>query len=488
MEIFHVPNPTIDWVSISPVIALVVTGMLGLLIEMIRPKKAHNAIIGVTLAGIVAAGALLVLQVPMPNMTSFGGMVLRDTFGVFAQLLVLLATFLTVLFSEQYFRDKHIPFGEFYPMLVWCAVGGLIMCSTNNLLMLFIGIEVLSISLYVLAGLSKKEQKSEESALKYFLLGAFSSAFLLFGVALTYGATGTLELETVARAWVLGDATQASLLIFGAAMLIMGLAFKVALVPFHQWTPDVYQGAPTNISAFMSAGTKIASFAALWRVLEAFAPLSEFWLPALTVIAVLSMVVGNVVACLQKDVKRVLGYSSIGHAGYILVAVIAYFQNPLGGSGQIVLYYLAVYTLATVGAFAVISLAASKGQEDTSLANLNGLYKRSPFAAVALLIFMASLTGIPPTAGFFAKLLVFMDAINSGLIMLSVVLALTSAVSVYFYMGIAYAAFKDPEPEQKSVSHVGKMGIGLVTTCALCVIGIFGAILLQAPILNWMSF
>jgi len=335
--------------------------------------------------------------------------------------------------------------------------------------------------LYVMAGMSRREEKSEESALKYFLLGAFASGFLLYGIAFVYGATGYLDLDRVSAAWLHKDATTHAMLIFGLAMLLIGLGFKTSLVPFHQWTPDVYQGAPTNVTAFMAAASKIGAFAALWRVVIGFSLLSHYWVPALTVIAILTMCVGNFAALVQKDVKRILGYSSIANAGYMLLALIAHGKDFKLGQDALV-YFLASYTLMTIGAFAVVSLGAKGGREGTRLEDLNGLWKRSPFAALALVIFMASLIGIPPTAGFVGKFLLFFDALKSDMLPLALVLAVNSIVSIYYYLGIARAAFvaDSEETEPQTV----KLSRGVAGVCALCLIGVFGAAIFYGPFIG----
>jgi NADH-quinone oxidoreductase subunit N len=359
------------------------------------------------------------------------------------------------------------------------------MVGTRNLLMVFLGLEILSISLYVLAGMSRKENKSEESALKYFLLGSFASGFLLYGIAFTYGATGSLHLDQVALAWRTGDPQTQTLLLFGLGLMLVGLSFKSSFVPFHMWTPDVYQGAPTNVTAFMAAGAKIGAIGALWRVADSSSSLQEFWLPAMFWIAILTMVVGNLVALVQKDVKRVLGYSSIAHAGYILVAILAHVKAPELVGFDTIVYYLLSYSLMTIGAFAVVTLAARSGKEGTRFDDVRGLWHRAPFAAGALIVFMCSLIGIPPTAGFAGKLMIFQDAIRSELVPLAIVLAFSSIISVYYYLGIGRAMFVVDE-DGESVRDI-KMNMGLASACVICMVGIFGAFLFAAPIMSFIS-
>jgi NADH-quinone oxidoreductase subunit N len=365
--------------------------------------------------------------------------------------------------------------------VLWSTVGAMIMSATTSLLMIFLGLEILSVALYVMAGMSRSEEKSEESALKYFLLGAFASGFLLYGISFVYGATGGLDLGAVRGVWQHHDATDRTLLTFGLGLILIGLGFKTSLVPFHQWTPDVYQGAPTNVAAFMASGSKIAAFAALVRILGAFSALQHIWVPALTVIAILTMFVGNFAALVQKDVKRILGYSSIANAGYLLVAIIAYGKMAKIGAGTVT-YFLLSYTLMTVGAFAVVSLLAKNRRESTRLEDLNGLWRRSPAAALLLVVFMASLIGIPPTAGFVGKFLIFFDAVRADLTPLAIVLAVNSIISAYYYLAIARAAFV-ADPDESEVASV-KPSAAVTGVCAVCAIGIFAAVFFYSPLVG----
>lgn len=474
---FPLPG-SIDWGMILPIIAVLVTGLVAMIVEVVRPKSTNNAIVGVSLVGLVLAAVSVFPQFSLGEGTALAGMVIRDQFSLIIQLLLIATCGLTILFSEPYLRMKRIPYGEFYPLILWSTAGGMLMATSKNLLVIFIGLEMLSIALYVLAGMSRQESKSEESAMKYFLLGAFASGFFLYGIALFYGASGSLNLEVLAQTAQAGD-TAKTLLLFSLGMMLVGLGFKSAFVPFHQWTPDVYQGAPTNVTAFMAVASKTAAIAALYRVLESSTSMFDQWAPALQVVAILTMVVGNAVALLQTDVKRILGYSSIAHAGYLLVGLIAHARMPIEiGSGSI-LYYLLAYGLMTIGAFAIISLVAKDGKEGTELRDLNGLWKRSPFAALMLVVFMVSLIGIPPFAGFFGKLGFFRDAMNAGLPHLAIVLAATSILSVAYYLQIIKAVFVNDEEE---TSITAPMNLGLRITCIVCAAGLLGAVFFYEPV------
>lgn len=480
-----VPAPSIDWLMMLPVIIAASTGIVALVVEMFWPRKSNNIQVGVSLGGLVAAGCALVAQLGKPDATTFAEMVLRDRTSVVLQLVLVLACFLAILFSEPYLREKRIPFGEFYPLAVWSTVGAMVMVSTTNLLMFFVGLEVLSIALYVLAGLSRQESKSEESAIKYFLLGAFASAFFLYGSAFIFGATGSLDIGSIGAVWENGDQMTHNLILFGLGFLFVGLAFKSAFVPFHQWTPDVYQGAPTNATALMAAISKLAAIGVLVRVLDAAVGSQAVWMPLFFWIAILTMTVGNVMAILQKDVKRILGYSSIANAGYVLVAVLAHYKDPQHVTTGSVVFFLLSYTLMTVGSFAVISLVAKRGTERTSLKDLNGLYQRAPFAVVALVIFLASLIGVPPTGGFFAKLFIFRDALTAGLTPLAILLAVNSVISVYYYLGIAMAAFVNDEDAERNRS--ARLSPGVASTCAICAAGIFAVMFFVTPFMDFMA-
>ncbi len=483
-KVYDVIPPSIDWTMAMPVIIVICTGVLALLIEMFRPKRDNNATVLLSLAGLVLAGFQIVSQLNLPDGETFSQMVLRDRPALVLQLLLLSACFLSILFSEGYLREKRIAFGEFYALALWSTAGGMIMVSTKSLLMIFMGLEVLSIALYVMAGMSRQENKSEESAIKYFLLGAFASGFLLYGLAFFYGATGGIHLDLLGQAWASNDESARSLMIFGLALTLVGVCFKAAFVPFHQWTPDVYQGAPTNVTAFMAAGSKIAAIGTLYRVLQASIPMQHLWMPALFWIAIITMLVGSVIALLQKDVKRALGYSSISNAGYVLVALLAHFAGSNIGLGS-TMFYLLSYTLMTVGTFAVISLTAKSGREGTRFQDLYGLWQRSPAAASALIVLVASLIGVPITAGFFGKLFILQDAMHAGLTPLALVLVISSAISAYYYIGIIRAVFVAPEGAISNES--GRMNIGLAATCLICATGTIVISLLATPLLEVAS-
>lgn len=504
MDNLHLVPAPIQWEAMAPIIGVTLTGILAMAIEMVRPRQTNNVIVITCLLGLVASFGIALYYWQLPPSESFGirftgatgpvggGLFLHDRFGQIITLLLIAISFVTVLFSEGYLREKRIPFGEYYPLILWSAVGGMIMATTRDLLIVFLGLETLSISLYVLAGLSSKEKRSQESALKYFLLGAFASSFMLFGIALMYGATGTTHVSGISEVFAsqAGEGALGKIAYAGLGLILIGFGFKAALVPFHMWTPDVYQGAPTSVTGFMAAGSKVAAFAALFRFLDSAVALRETWIPILTVLAVITMTGGNLIALAQKDVKRILGYSSIAHAGYLLAAIVAWATAKDVGGAQVgsgtLLFYLISYSVMTLGAFAVLTLSSRGGKEGTLLEDFYGLWRRAPFAAAMMIIFMASLAGIPPTGGFVGKFLIFKDLLDSHLGWLAIVLAVNSVISVFYYLKIVMAiCVKEPELRPNAFS---KMNSGLFAACALCGMLLLTLGILVDPLRQWLGF
>ncbi|MHB8637164.1 MAG: NADH-quinone oxidoreductase subunit N [Fimbriimonadaceae bacterium] len=480
---FEYAVPGIEWATILPVLTVVVTGVLALLFELARPRAANGGIAAVSLFGLALAAVFTLLGFARPPGETFAGMVLHDSFGSTIELIIIVVTGLSILFSDAYLREKRIAFGEFYPLALWAASGAMMMATTRNLLMVFVGLEVLSIALYVLAGLSRSEERSEEAAIKYFLLGAFASGFFLYGLAFFYGATGGLHLSGFGAVTQANYAAPNILLLTGLGLMLIGLSFKSGFVPFHQWTPDVYQGAPTNVTAFMAAVAKLGALAALWRVLETFSGWQATWMPVMVWVAILTMSVGNLAALVQKDVKRMLGYSSISHAGYMLVAILAHAKSPRAVPDFALLYYLFGYSLMTIGAFAIVSLTARSGKEGTRLEDLRGLAQRSPFVAACLVIFMFSLIGLPPTVGFVGKLLIFNAAVQANLMPLAIVLAINSAVSAFYYLGIVWAVLGKEQGEPRPWA----IAFGPRLVCAICAAGVMVAAVFVGPVQSWLA-
>src|SRR5438045_736798 len=385
-----------------------------------------------SLAGTVAAATAFLHGGP-----GFHGLVQSDSFTFFFRLLVGSVSFLVVLAAGPYLDRERLPIAEFYALLFFATAGMGVLASAQELLTAFIGLEMSSISSYVLAGYRRDSLKSSESAMKYFLLGSFATAFFLYGIALVYGVTGTTQLGKMAEADVAAGGT---LLKLGLAMILIGLGFKVAAAPFQVWTPDVYEGAPTPVTALFSAGPKAAAFALLLRIFATVPAATHFWFWAFWVLAALTMFVGNLGALVQTNVKRLLAYSSIAHAGYILVAFAAVTAlaegNPAGGAPAYaaVLFYLLSYALVKLGAFTIVSQLGGAGEKHLAVDDYAGLGQRQPFAAAIFSLFLLSLLGLPVTAGFFGKFYVFKAALNSHLIWLAVLMAVNSAIRAYYYL------------------------------------------------------
>ena len=428
--------------AILPEIALTVAALLILMVDIWLKKK---VIIGyLALAGI-AATLVLVLQSLAVEGYSFSQMIVNDNFGFFFQVLFLVAAFITVLLSMHYFRDNTQILGEYYSLLLFAVLGMIFMVKATDLVMVFIGIETLSLSVYILSGCLREDRRSGEAALKYILLGAFSTAFLLFGIALIFGVTGTTNLNAVAAAIAGKNILLDPMLLLAMVMLLVGIGFKISLVPFHMWTPDFYEGAPTPVTAFMSVGVKAAALAVFLRVfLLALPLLNPTWRHLLVGISVLTMTVGNIIAISQDNIKRMLAYSSIAHAGYLLIGMIAGGETGISS----MLYYLVVYTFMNLGAFAVVIAFGNKGEDNLAISDYAGLGSRFPALAFVMTLFMLSLAGIPPLSGFMGKFYIFSAAVKEGYIGLAVIGVINSLISVYYYLRVTVMMYmKKPERE-----------------------------------------
>jgi NADH-quinone oxidoreductase subunit N len=445
------PLPEVDWRAIAPELALAVAGVVLLLVVAFWPRARRGVLAGLTLAGLAAAAALTVWNWDLERV-AFEGAVSLDGITRYARAILLAVGVLATLMiaqgdTREDQADDSPP--EVFPLLLFALLGMVLLAAASDLLVVFIALEILSLSLYVLAGQTRR-LGAQEAAMKYFLLGAFSSAFLLYGIALCYGATGSTNLLEIARAT--GDPTgDGTLLLAGVGLLAVGFLFKVSAVPFHMWTPDVYQGTPTPVAAFMAAATKVAAFAVFLRVFAgALGGLVVSWRPVIAAVAVLTMLVGAALAVVQSDIKRMLAYSSISHAGYLLVGVAAAATVPAGVSAS--MFYLLVYAFMVMGAFMVVQYVSRLGPPDddtirerSSLEDYRGLARRHPWAAGLLAVFMLALTGIPPLSGFWAKYYVFLAGIEAGLTWLVVVAVLSSVISAFFYLRVLVVAYlQDP--------------------------------------------
>ena len=436
-------------------------------------KWAMLILLGIT-AGSVVAASNLVGSVDQSR--AFATMFALDAFSIFFKLLFIVTIAMVVLLSDDFLRKSRYSGWEYYSLLAFALCGMLFMASGIHLAAIYVGLELMSLSSYILAGYFKNEQKSTEAAMKYFVLGAVSSAILLYGISLIYGVTGTLNLLDIARTMstlVTNDA-----LMFGIMMLGAGLCFKIAAAPFHMWTPDVYEGSPTPITAFLSTASKAAAFAIFARIF--YVGMHHFrldWQYVLGTIAALSMIVGNLAAITQDNVKRMLAYSSIGHAGYVLLGVIAVSEMGLYG----VLVYSVVYVFATLGIWATVLMLERGEYAGEKVDDFNGLHKRAPFWAFAMIVFLLSLGGIPPTAGFIGKYFLFYAAVGAGFGWLAVVAVLMSAVSMFFYFRLVMAMYLK-EGKESAVMAPDSGQLRLVAAIALIVTLLFG--ILPSPLIN----
>jgi len=442
----------VDYARFLPELILTVAGVLIMFLEALRSECRR------TNAGLVAILAL-VLALPAALMSSSGpafqGMLVIDGMATFFRTLVIVVGLLVVFSSTDYLRRENQESGEYYALILFSIVGQCVMVSANELVMIFIGLEISSIASYILAGYLRDDARNNEAALKYFLLGSFATAFLLYGVAWMYGATGSTNLTEIRRALISGAAPPEALIGVAAALIFVGLAFKISAAPFQGWAPDVYQGAPAPVSAFLTVGPKAAAFAVLLRIfLGSLEPIAARWAPAIWVCALATMVVGNFAAIMQSNIKRLLAYSSIAHAGYVLVAVAA---NSGTGSAA-AMFYLAAYAFTNIGAFAVVTYFSRKGERYVGIDDFAGLAQRQPGMAAMLTIFLLSLIGVPLTGGFFGKFYIFKAALDSKLIWLTVLGLLNSAVAAYYYLRILVVMyFREPGESVETLPPAGAL-------------------------------
>jgi len=463
-----IPTPAllpVDWWALGAVLALSAGTLLLLLLELVPGRSGGNRAAVVTVLTLVA-GAASVLKAGDARRALFGGMFVHDGFTLFFTLLFCAIALVSVLISWDYVKRLRLPAAEYYALLLSATLGMVVMAASNDLITVFLGLELMSLALYVMVGSRRSQLESNEAALKYFLLGAFASGFLLYGIALIYGATGSTNLRSIAQFLSDSPVAGSPLFVAGALLVLVGFGFKVAAVPFHMWTPDAYEGAPTSVTAFMSAGAKAAGFAALLRLAGTALAVSAIdWRPILSGVAILTMTVGNVTALLQTNVKRMLAYSSIAHAGYVLVALAA--GGTQGTSAA--LFYLAAYSFMNLGAFGILALLGREQDERVLISDLAGLGFRHPLLGLAMTVFMISLGGIPPTAGFMGKVYVFGAALEAGLVPLVVIGVLNSVVSVFYYLRITVAMYMTDEPAggPVEVSWAAPGTIALIATLAL---------------------
>lgn len=475
-----------QWSLVAPTAILAAFGILVLLLSPFYRRQsvllAVASLLGIVLSGfatwqlwITWLGARAVGQ----ELITAAGMVRVDGFGLFLSFVVLVVGALSVILSIRFLEREDADHGEFYGLLLLVLCGMVLMLHTTHLMTILVGLEIFSVALYVLCGLTRTRARSVESALKYFLLGAFSSGFFVYGLALLYGASGSLDLRSVAEA----VATKPGPLLWvGMGLVFVAFAFKVAVVPFHQWVPDVYEGAPTNVTGFMAAATKTVAFAALIRLLVgAFAGQESMWVPMVTVLSVLTMTVANLVALAQWNIKRLLAFSSIAHAGYLLIGVVC------GRAGvQAVAFYLAIYGFMTVGAFAVAAAVGrgdSQSERGYDLASWAGLARRQPVLATAMTVFLVSMAGLPPTGGFLGKYLIFQAAIESKEYVLAVLGMLNAVIAAYYYLKVVIAMWMR-EPEEGDEVVMQPVAPGVAAVLVIATVAIFWLGVLPSGVLR----
>ncbi len=461
---------------IAPEIILILFALILLLLDLIVKRK---EVVG--LVGLVGVAISAYINYRLIEIGWLGG-VLQDVFvfdgySNFFKLIFYINLILTILISLKYMKIENASFGEYYSLLFFATSGMMIMAGATDIIVLYLGLELMALSTYVLAGIIRRQMRSAEAALKYFFLGAFSSAFLLYGIAIVYGLTGSTNLKEVASFLHNLNLLQNPITLLGLIFFVVAFGFKIALVPFHMWAPDVYEGAPTSITSFMSIGPKAAGFAVIGRVFfDAFGELHLQWSSILVPLAVITMATGSILALSQRNIKRMLAYSSIAHAGYALLGIITGTAEGLIST----MNYLMIYTFMNIGAFSVVILLRREDFVGENLEDYTGLAKEHPIASALMLIFMFSLTGIPPTAGFIAKFYVFMEAIYAGYVPLVIIAVFFSVVSAFFYLRVVmYMYMKEPS-EKVELSMSSGMGITLaITTIVVIALGIFPSFLLD---------
>lgn len=474
------PPQAAEYIRFLPEIILVLAGTVLMVFEGITHTPVQKRILGYFALASIAVAMLGGVAAYNNSGQAFRNMLTVDAYGTFFTELVLGVGFFCLLSAFEYLRREGAETGEFYALVLFSLVGQCIMATANDLLMVFIGLEVSSIATYILAGFLRSDRRNNESALKYFLLGSFATAFLLYGTAWIYGIMGSTNLDEMQRLMTGADRSLPVALIgMAAALTFVGFAFKVSAAPFQSWAPDVYQGAPAPVSAFLSAGPKAAAFAVFFRVfMTAFGPIHVRWVPLVWACALLTMIIGNFAALAQTNIKRLIAYSSIAHAGYILVALTA--DSQLGMAAM--MFYLASYGLMNVGIFAVINHVANRHEKFVHISDFAGLGKREPATAALLTVFVLSLIGVPLTGGFFAKFYVFRAALDSHLIWLTVLGLLNSAVAAYYYLKILAAVYMQEPGEATNTLQPLAPGLRLTiwaTAFGTLLLGIFPSALID---------
>jgi NADH-quinone oxidoreductase subunit N len=455
--------------------AIITLSLLGILILYLGLYKAKNALLTVSILVLLLALGYEVYYWNMEAVPLYKGMVIFDHFSLSFSILCLALTILILLLSKEYFKAISDNIAEYYTLILFSLTGALLVCSYHNFAMMFIGLEIMSVALYILAGIRRNDKASNEASLKYFLMGAFSTGFLLFGITLLYGSTGSFDLAAI-KQYIIDNPTGISPMFYGGILLLLvGLCFKVGAAPFHFWTPDVYDGAPILVTTFMSTVVKIASFAGFLKLFSTvLVPLNEFWTPVLLTVVIITLFIGNVTALMQTSFKRMLAYSSISHAGYMLFAILSIGPNSASG----ILTYSAAYGLASIVAFAALILVKRQIGSD-HFESFNGLGKRNPWLAFAVTVAMLSLAGIPLTAGFIGKFMMFSNVMNDYHTVLLILAAINAAVGVYYYLRVVvHMYFMNSKEDHTVATPVNFQVVFVIAVILTIVLGVYPDFLL----------
>jgi NADH-quinone oxidoreductase subunit N len=465
--------------AIVPMACVAAAGIAAMVAEAFRDRGERMPIAGLGLVGLV--GAAIATYLLWNHNTSSFGVVSADNFGLFVTGVLIVVGFLSIAISGPTIDREHLPGGEYYALLLFALAGMMLMATATDLLVIFLALEVLSLAVYVLTGIRRESPRSSEAAFKYFLLGAFSSAFFLYGIAFTYGLTGSTRLDRIGGLMAAQAMNPTALQMLAVGLLLVGFAFKVSAVPFHMWTPDAYEGAPPAVTGFMSTGVKAAAFAAFARVfLSAFDPLHGQWATVLWAMAAATMILGTVVGVAQTNVKRMLAYSSIAHGGYLLVALLS--ANDVGKGA--LLFYLLSYAITNLGAFGVIALLDDGTRPNDEIRDYAGLWNERPMLAALMTMFLLSLGGFPPLAGFIAKWYVFTAAVKAGYTGLAIIGVLTSVVSVFFYLRIVVMMYMTSAEQPSRIPAVpAAAGLALVVSAIL----LFYLGLFPSHVIDWAA-
>jgi NADH-quinone oxidoreductase subunit N len=468
-----------DLDAIVPMLCVTLAALASMGAEAFRAPGEKMPIGGLGIVGLIGAAVSTAM---LWNRNSDGfGVIVADNFGLFITMTLVIIGVLTIMFSSQVVHRDNYPKGEYYTLLLFSIVGMMMMATANDLLVVFVALEILSLAVYVLTGIRRDSLKSTEAAFKYFLLGAFSSAFFLYGIAFTYGVTGSTRL-TVVGSYLSAQALSSNpMVLIAVGLLLVGFAFKISAVPFHMWTPDAYEGAPAIITGFMSTGVKAAAFAAFARVfLSALEPFKGDWAPIVAALAALTMILGTVVGVAQSNLKRMLAYSSIAHGGYLLVGLVA--ANQVGKAA--ILFYLLGYSVTNLAAFGVIALLGAKDRDTDELRDYAGLWHSHPALAALMTVSLLSLGGLPPTVGFIGKWYIFSAAVGAGYYWLAIIGVLTSVVSVFFYLRVVVMMYMADRTGAPVPARVNMVGMAALT---LSIAAIFYLGVLPAPVMNFAA-